>query len=95
MFYVIYIFVIAFALYLIFHDRFGEEGQRKSLSSGPSAHTIPPEPQARVPLLPPFPRLSRGKRTTNRMNPPPHTSNPSRKRTLWKNLPHRLPLPAA
>lgn len=45
MFYVIYIFVIAFALYLIFHDRFGEEGQRKSLSSGPSTHTIQPEPE--------------------------------------------------
>lgn len=52
MFYVIYIFVIAFALYLIFHDRFGEEGQRKSLSSGPSAHTIPPEPQTPIPPTP-------------------------------------------
>lgn len=52
MFYVIYFAVIALALYLIFHDRFGEEGQRKSLSSGPSAHTIPPEPQARVPMSP-------------------------------------------
>lgn len=37
MFYVIYFAVIALALYLIFHDRFGEEGHRKNMSSGPSS----------------------------------------------------------
>ena len=91
MFYVIYIFVIAFALYLIFHDRFGEEGQRKSLSSGPSAHTIPPEPQARVPLSPerpeqqpvkPAPRPVReapkpGKPNTVPTNPAPRIVPPA------------------
>lgn len=45
MFYVIYFAVIAFALYFVFHDRFGEEGQRKRMSSGSSANNYPPEPE--------------------------------------------------
>lgn len=48
MFYVIYFAVIAFALYLIFHDRFGEEGQRKHMSSDQPANVYYPEPQPRI-----------------------------------------------
>lgn len=51
MFYVIYFAVIALALYLIFHDRFGEEGHRKNMSSGPSANEYHPENQNPVPQV--------------------------------------------
>ena len=43
MFYVIYFAVIALALYLIFHDRFGEEGHRKNMST---YNPVPPTPPA-------------------------------------------------
>ena len=52
MFYVIYIFVLAFVLYLIFHDRFGEEGKRKTMSSGKPSNEYHPEPQSQVPQVP-------------------------------------------
>lgn len=52
MFYVIYIAVIAFALYLIFHDRFGEEGHRKNMSSGTSTLDYHPEHQNPIPPAP-------------------------------------------
>lgn len=77
MFYVIYILVIAFALYLIFHDRFGEEGQRKSLSSGPSAHTIPPEAQTPIPPAPERPDPLPGKPNTVPTNPAPRIVPPA------------------
>ena len=52
MFYVIYIAVIAFALYLIFHDRFGEEGHRKHMSSDQPENVYHPEPQNPIPPTP-------------------------------------------
>ena len=52
MFYVIYFAVIALALYLIFHDRFGEEGHRKNMSSGASENVYHPESQTQVPQTP-------------------------------------------
>ena len=56
MFYVIYFAVIALALYLIFHDRFGEEGHRKNMSSGPSENVYHPENQNQVPQVPQTPQ---------------------------------------
>lgn len=53
MFYIIYIAVIVFALYLIFHDRFGEEGQMKSRSSSQPGSEFHPESTTPVPLTPP------------------------------------------
>lgn len=56
MFYVIYFAVMALALYLIFHDRFGEEGHRKNMSSGPSENVYHPENQNQVPQVPQTPQ---------------------------------------
>lgn len=51
MFFVIYFAVIAFALYFIFHDRFGEEGRRKRMSSDKPTNVYHPEPQTRIPQV--------------------------------------------
>ena len=69
MFYVIYFAVIALALYLIFHDRFGEEGQRKNISSGPSATNYHPESSNSVPQVPETP-------TPKPLEPAPRIAKP-------------------
>ena len=77
MFYVIYFAVIAFALYFIFHDRFGEEGQRKRMSSDQPANAYHPEPQARVPQTPESPEPQTINPAPRTINPAPRTVNPA------------------
>ena len=75
MFYVIYFAVIALALYLIFHDRFGEEGQRKNMSSGPSENVYHPENQNQVPQVPQTPQ-----------SPAPARREPGERELSWSYL---------
>ena len=72
MFYVIYFAVIALALYLIFHDRFGEEGHRKNMSSGASENVYHPESQTQVPQVPQTPVSS----TPKPLEPAPRIVKP-------------------
>lgn len=77
MFYVIYFAVIALALYLIFHDRFGEEGHRKNMSSGPSENVYHPENQNQVPQVPQTPQSPA---------PAPARREPAERELSWSYL---------
>ena len=77
MFYVIYIAVIVFALYLIFHDRPEGEGQRRKpqarVSWRPEAPQAPTRPQPQAPQRPEQPRVSP---TPRPLEPAPRAQEP-------------------
>ena len=90
MFYVIYFAVIALALYLIFHDRFGEEGHRKNMSSGTSENVYHPESQTQVPQVPQTPVSA----TPKPLEPPRPAPRPRKPYTEPLNPAPRIVPPA-